>query len=190
MSSSVPSDYNTPIHLAISDPSNSGTVSLSTNLLQAPPSSGSVTLSYTGGTLASGLAGAPLTTVVASATGLTSATVAFTPKPTFYYVTQISDSITHSGGNPAGITAGPDGNMWVTDYYNDAIDRITPAGAITTFPLGNSGFEPSGIVTASDGNLWFTEQSESGSASGHIGTVDAGRSAQRSRYGRPSIRRR
>jgi virginiamycin B lyase len=35
-------------------------------------------------------------------------------------------------GEPVGMGAGPDGNMWVTDQY-DRIHRVTPDGAITSF---------------------------------------------------------
>ena len=53
-----------------------------------------------------------------------------------------------------GITAGPDGALWFTDYDN-AIGRITTAGAVTLYP-GPTG--PSyAITTGPDGALWFTE---------------------------------
>src|SRR5665213_304756 len=55
----------------------------------------------------------------------------------------------------AGMTLGPDGNMWFTGI--NAIGRITPAGVVTEFPEihGN----PAGPITAGpDGNLWFTEE--------------------------------
>ena len=70
---------------------------------------------------------------------------------------------------PRGITKGPDGNMWFTEYGADRIGRITPDGTITEFSIGIT--PPSGpaaadfrdaaprsIVTGADGNLWFTEQ--------------------------------
>lgn len=71
---------------------------------------------------------------------------------------------------PRGITKGPDGNMWFTEYGADRIGRITSDGTITEFSIGIT--PPSGpaaadfrdsaprsIVTGADGNLWFTEQS-------------------------------
>lgn len=35
----------------------------------------------------------------------------------------------------AGITAGPDGNLWFTENNGNKIGRITPAGVITEFPF-------------------------------------------------------
>jgi streptogramin lyase len=58
---------------------------------------------------------------------------------------------------PFWITPGPDGNLWFTDSSADAIGRITPAGVITEFPIGE-GKEPYAIVAGADGNLWFTER--------------------------------
>ena len=58
---------------------------------------------------------------------------------------------------PFGITAGPDGNVWFTDFRSNVVGRITPAGAITTFtdPAGNlDGLGE--IALGPDGALWFT----------------------------------
>jgi streptogramin lyase len=59
-----------------------------------------------------------------------------------------------ANGQPDGITAGPDRNMWFTEANGDRIGRITPSGQLTEFPVNGS---PSGITGGSDGNLWFTE---------------------------------
>jgi streptogramin lyase len=65
-----------------------------------------------------------------------------------------------AGAGPSGITAGPDGNLWFTEFNSSTIGRISPSGKITEFPLpagaGPSG-GPSGIAKGPDGNLWFTE---------------------------------
>src|SRR6266849_10306958 len=61
---------------------------------------------------------------------------------------------------PEGITLGPDGNLWFTEFQaggGHQIGRITPTGTITEFP-GLTG-APFWIVTGPDGNLWFTETS-------------------------------
>jgi streptogramin lyase len=70
------------------------------------------------------------------------------------------------GTNVDGITSGPDGNLWFTAAAGPSsplIGRLTPRGALTTFPV--SGVRPDdisgdvglgGITTGSDGNLWFT----------------------------------
>jgi streptogramin lyase len=148
-----PGDYSVPIHLAVSDTTNSGTLSLSTNNL--PNASTTATLTYNGGTLNSGLPGGPTATVVASGTGISTVSTAFTPRPTFYQF-----SIPVSTNKPRYIAAGSDGNMWFTESPGNAVARITPAGVVTEFtvPTANA-FETQGphIIGASDGNLWFTE---------------------------------
>ena len=153
-----PGDYSTPIRLAIADPSNSGTLSLSSNLLQNP--SQTATLTYSGGTLASGMPGAPTATVVASGTGLSSQTAAFTPTPTAYRF-----SIPVAANRPQWIAAGSDGNMWFTENPGSAVARITPAGVVTEFTPPTANSLPQMIVGASDGNLWFTEYSNASAAS-------------------------
>lgn len=59
---------------------------------------------------------------------------------------------------PQGITVGPDGNLWFTEYHANQIGRITPAGVITEFPIPTVNSGPWGIAAGSDGNLWFTER--------------------------------
>jgi streptogramin lyase len=64
----------------------------------------------------------------------------------------------------AGITRGPDGNLWFTEAANNAIGKITPAGNVTEYPLpphlspdGMHNVQPYRITAGPDGNLWFTE---------------------------------
>ena len=45
---------------------------------------------------------------------------------------------------PAGITAGPDGNIWFTEENGNRIGRITPGGVITEFTAGLDGRRPAG----------------------------------------------
>src|ERR1700730_1561664 len=61
------------------------------------------------------------------------------------------------GSAPVTVTAGPDGNVWFTEFISHQVGRITPGGTITEFvpPTPFSG--PWGIATGPDGNLWFTE---------------------------------
>jgi streptogramin lyase len=65
-----------------------------------------------------------------------------------------------TGGVPVaahGIAAGPDGNMWFTEFTGDKIGRITPAGDIVEFAVPTADSHPKGIAAGPDGNLWFTE---------------------------------
>src|SRR5258708_19036848 len=60
--------------------------------------------------------------------------------------------------SPAGITAGPDGNLWFTASTAvgdiSRIGRITPAGQISEFALPPG--IPLEIVAAPDANLWLS----------------------------------
>jgi streptogramin lyase len=59
---------------------------------------------------------------------------------------------------PYAIAAGPDGNVWFTEFAGNNIARITPAGVITEFPVPTINSFPTGITTGPDGNVWFTEE--------------------------------
>ena len=63
----------------------------------------------------------------------------------------------NAGSLPNGIAAGPDGNVWFTEYSGNRIGRITPAGVITEFPVPTPASQPNGIIAGPDRNLWFTE---------------------------------
>lgn len=76
-----------------------------------------------------------------------------------------------AAGSPNGITSGPDGNLWFTEYSGNAIGKITPSGIATSYPCAPC-FQPSNIVTAPDGNIWYVED---GGAS--IGKITTGGSA-------------
>lgn len=58
---------------------------------------------------------------------------------------------------PFGMTLGPDGNVWFTEFYAGRIGRITPQGALTDYSLGSSTHRPSGIALGPDGNFWVAE---------------------------------
>src|SRR5207245_8484196 len=58
-----------------------------------------------------------------------------------------------------GITQGPDGNLWFTEYANNAIAKVTTGGAVTTYTIPGTGNQPENIATGPDGNLWFVESS-------------------------------
>ncbi len=61
------------------------------------------------------------------------------------------------GSRPASITAGPDGNLWFTNYGASTIGRITPSGVITEFAVSSACGQICGITTGPDGALWFAE---------------------------------
>ena len=65
--------------------------------------------------------------------------------------------VQHAGtmSRPEAIVTGPDGNLWFTNPSGDAIGRMTPAGAVTTF-THDSIDEPLDIAVGPDGRLWFT----------------------------------
>lgn len=64
---------------------------------------------------------------------------------------------TAANANPYGISAGPDGNMWTTEYGTGKIATITPGGAITEYPTLANSSGPNGITSGPDGNFWFAE---------------------------------
>jgi virginiamycin B lyase len=64
-----------------------------------------------------------------------------------------------ANANIEGLTVGPDGNLWFT-IAAGALGRLTPAGAMTMFPLPQhpEGLPaPGGICAGPDGSLWFVE---------------------------------
>src|SRR5579884_2674537 len=86
----------------------------------------------------------------------------FTPSQArTYTVTQ--SQFTDPQVQVAGITPGPDGNLWFTEYAGDVkygtyteVGRYTPSGAVTFFKVPTV-TTLGAITTGRDGNLWFTE---------------------------------
>jgi streptogramin lyase len=106
------------------------------------------------------LAGVTALCLLATGTTLIPRAVAAVPTATEFSTAPI---------RPAGITAGPDGNMWFTiDKPISAIGVITPAGAISEFDGLSPGSHPRGIVSGPDGDLWFTEREATPPAIGRI----------------------
>src|SRR6266436_4294219 len=62
-----------------------------------------------------------------------------------------------AGSAPFGITTGPDGALWFTEFAYNKIGRITTAGVVTEFTIPTSSSYPEVITVGSDGALWFTE---------------------------------
>lgn len=65
------------------------------------------------------------------------------------------------GSAPQEITTGPDGALWFTEYYGNAIGRITTGGQLRDFPLpaasGASSSSPEGITAGMVEAHWFTD---------------------------------
>lgn len=76
-----------------------------------------------------------------------------------------------AGSAPIGITAGPDGALWIALSAANSIARMTTHGNLTVFPLQTPDSLPIKITKASDGALWFTE--ENADAIGRITTSGA-----------------
>jgi virginiamycin B lyase len=134
----------------------SGKTSLAQSTFTAP--TGDVALHYNGAALASA-------TITASAPGVTSKAATLTVGGNSAFVTEFRSGI-GTNSSPAGIAAGPDGNLWFTEQAGDRIGRITPHGVVTEFSAGITPFSSlSGITLGPDNNLWFTE------GAGRIGRI-------------------
>lgn len=70
---------------------------------------------------------------------------------------------------PYGITAGPDGALWFSDFQGTVVGRITTTGSYTLFPIPGiktNVMNSTTITPGPDGDLWFTSF-----AGGRIGRV-------------------
>ena len=67
---------------------------------------------------------------------------------------------------PRGITAGPDGAIWFTEWQSNQIGRLAPDGSFQEFPVPTASAGPESITVGADGNLWFTED-----GAGRIGRI-------------------
>ena len=89
---------------------------------------------------------APVVALPAAATGTI----------TEFRPTGISQTAT---SDPLGITTGPDGNLWFTEYNANKVAKVTTSGTFTEYTLVAASSQPRGITVGSDGNLWVAEQS-------------------------------
>lgn len=74
-----------------------------------------------------------------------------------------------SAGTGSEISSGPDGSLWFTvpdeDGAYNTVERITPAGVVSSFNLPGNFNSIGGLTPDPGGNLWFTEK-EDGSTAG------------------------
>jgi streptogramin lyase len=63
---------------------------------------------------------------------------------------------TASSFGPAGITLGPDGNVWFTAENQSNVLEVSPTGQFTAYPVPNQG-GPLFITEGPDGNIWYTD---------------------------------
>ncbi len=89
--------------------------------------------------------------------------VAAAPTITEFHVSNV--------GVPQGIAAGPDGNLWFTEFYDSVAGRITPKGVSTLFAL-NTQNSATYITNGPDGALWLTLLNDvGGSTTNQIGRL-------------------
>jgi len=139
-----PGEYAAPVQLSIVDPANSGTLSLSTGVLQQPGATS--TLSYNGKILASASVSASL-----SGVNPVSVTIAPAPSVTTY-------PLPNANSSPLDLTVDAANNLWFTEQAGNRIGEL-PNGS-TTFNermVPTSDANPTGIAVGLDGRIWFTE---------------------------------
>ena len=77
-----------------------------------------------------------------------------------------------NSGSADRITAGPDGNMWFIQPYEDQIGKISiTTGKITEYNVLNINDTPADIVSGPDGNLWITNGNNIGKMSPATGAI-------------------
>ncbi len=121
------------------------------------PSSNALTITYAGNSSYGTVFSASPSRPISGST--TSATLQITPT-----ITEFSSGLSPNS-QPLDIVAGPDGNLWFLENARNAVGRVTPAGVISEFSLGNfAPYYSRGLTTASDGNLWFASPTNNGIA--------------------------
>jgi streptogramin lyase len=76
--------------------------------------------------------------------------------------------------DPQYITAGPDGALWVTNWANNSIDRITTSGTVTNEYEHVDLVDPEQITPGPDGALWFSAQGAIGQITTSVTPVISG----------------
>ena len=66
-------------------------------------------------------------------------------------------SLPSNNVEPIGLGVGPDGSAWYTDNSARGISRITPAGEISSYPLGTPLVRLGRLAVSPRGAVWFAE---------------------------------
>jgi virginiamycin B lyase len=62
-----------------------------------------------------------------------------------------------ANSQPVSIVAGPDGNLWFTEFRGNTIARMAIDGHVTEFPIPTPNSQPDDMDVGPDSNLWFAE---------------------------------
>lgn len=62
-----------------------------------------------------------------------------------------------AGGTFAGVTVGPDGNLWGAESQYGHVVRVTTSGTMTLYKTPGYDWLPTAIAAGPDGNIWFPE---------------------------------
>ena len=73
-------------------------------------------------------------------------------------------------GMSMGMATGPDGAVWFTERYGDALGRVTTSGEFSELAIPTPESTPLGIAAGPDGAIWFTELD--GNRIGRVGPED------------------
>ncbi len=58
----------------------------------------------------------------------------------------------------AGITSGPDDNLWMSDTGDNAVLKVSTSGqVVATYTIPTKNAQPNGITVGPDGNIWVAE---------------------------------
>src|SRR5438445_13525559 len=88
---------------------------------------------------------------ILAAAALAASAVVINHAPARAAATLTEVAVPTSNSVPEGITLGPDGNLWFTEFEGGQIGRITPSGPVPEF-TGLTG-APVCITAGPDGNL-------------------------------------
>ncbi len=115
-------------------------------------------------TVTSGDVGHTLVAVVSAINGGGSVTATSAATGKVYSPGTETVEYSASGGEPEGITSGPDGNVWFTDRHTGKIGKVTTSGTVTEYKLLSGSSSPREITAgpSKESALWFTDNDNIG----------------------------